>query len=167
MGRIDLQLKMTLENIAAVKQPAEADWRFKVKCTSCGEIGDNIIYFNLVEKQQIQGSRGTASYIAKCKGCERSGNIDFIEGSLGQYNDQNGQWQTVAKFECRGMEPCEFFPGTGFSALSSASDTVFGTQGGRDPMDLDEGDWADYDEDADESVAIYEFSSQFVTSSKK
>ena len=65
------------------------------------------------------------------------------------------------------MEPCEFFPGTGFSALSSASDTVFGTQGGRDPMDLDEGDWADYDEDADESVAIYEFSSQFVTSSKK
>ena len=80
---------------------------------------ENIIYFNLVERQDMQNSRGQASFIAKCKNCERTGNIDYIDNSLGKYDDQNQQWQTLARFECRGLEPCEFFPGTGFSALAS------------------------------------------------
>ena len=66
---------------------------------------------------------------------------------------------SIARFECRGLEPCEFFPGTGFCALSSVSETVFGTEGGKDPIDLSEGDWAEYDEDGDEAVGIYEFAS--------
>ncbi len=65
------------------------------------------------------------------------------------------------------MEPVEFFPGQEFSALSAVSETVFGTAGGKDPIDLSDGDWADYDEDAEESVGIYEFSSQFITAAKK
>ena len=102
----------------------------------------------------------------KCKSCERTGNIDYIDNSLNKYDDQSEGWQTIVRFECRGLEPCEFFPGTGFSALSSVSETVFGTQGGGEPIDLSEGDWADYDEDAEESVGIYSFSSQFKTSKK-
>ena len=58
-------------------------------------------------------------------------------------------------------------PGTSFSALSSASETVFGTEGGRDPIDLSEGDWADYDEAGDESVGIYQFQSQIVAAKNK
>ena len=126
MGRIELQIKAQLENIAAIKQPEDADWHFKVKCTNCQSVSENIIYFNLVEKREIQGSRGTASFIAKCKVCERTGNIDYIEGSLGKYDNLEEDWMTIARFECRGLEPCEFFPGTGFSALSSVSETVFG-----------------------------------------
>ena len=157
MGKIDLQIKCQFVNIAACKQPAEGDWHFKVKCTNCQTEMDNIIYFNLVERQDIQGSRGQASFIAKCKNCERTGNIDYIDNSHNKYEDQNEQWQTIARFECRGLEPCEFFPGTGFSAISSASVTVYGTEGGKDPIDLSEGDWAEYDEEAEEELGIYSF----------
>ena len=85
---------------------------------------------------------------------------------MDKYADQNEEWHTIAKFECRGLEPVEFFPGTGFSALSSVSETVFGTQGGKEEIDLSEGDWAEYDEEAGEAVGIYEFKSQFIASKK-
>ena len=166
MGRISLQIKAQLENIAAIKALAESDWHFKIKCINCQEVNDNVQYFNLVEKKEIQGSRGLASYIAKCKNCDRTGNIDYIEGSVSKYEDQNSQFATIATFECRGMEPVEFFPGQEFSALSAVSETVFGTQGNKDAIDLSDGDWAEYDEEAEESVGIYEFSSQFVAAKK-
>ena len=35
MGKIDLQIQAQLENIAAIKQTADADWHFKIKCTNC------------------------------------------------------------------------------------------------------------------------------------
>ena len=73
---------------------------------------------------------------------------------------------TIATFECRGLEPCEFLPNTGFSAMSSVSDSGFGELAGKDPIDLSEGDWADYDEDAEEDVGIYEFKTQFVAAKK-
>ena len=109
------------------------------------------------------GKQGTASYNAKCKNCDLTGNFDFVENSLSYYDDQNGDWKTIAIFECRGLEPCEFFPGMGFSAASSVSETVFGEEGGKEPIDLNEGDWAEYDERADEDVSIIEFKSQIVT----
>lgn len=77
MGKLDLQIKATLENLRAIKQSEDADWQFKVKCSNCQEVNENVIYFNLVEKAEIPGSRGSASYIAKCKNCERTGNIDY------------------------------------------------------------------------------------------
>ena len=64
------------------------------------------------------------------------------------------------------MEPVQFMPGTEFSALSSASDTVFGSAAGKEPIDLTEGDWAEYDEEGEESVGIYEFQSQIVAGKK-
>ena len=107
-----------------------------------------------------------ATYIAKCKNCERTGNIDYIDGSMRKYESQNAEWATIATFECRGMEPCEFLPMSGFSALSSVSETVYGEQAGKEPINLEDGDWADYDEDAEEDVGIYEFQSQFITGKK-
>ena len=37
----------------------------QIKCTKCGEIHPNEIYFNLVETQKIEGSKGSANFIAK------------------------------------------------------------------------------------------------------
>ena len=73
--------------------------------------------------------------------------------------DHSEDWHTIVTFECRGLEPIEFHPGTSFSALSSASDTVFGVEGSDEPIDLSDADWAGYDEAGDESVGIYEFTS--------
>ena len=89
MGKLDLQIKAQLENLRAIKQSEDADWHFKVKCINCQEVNENVIYFNLVDKLEIPGSRGTATYIAKCKNCERMGNIEYKEGSLQKYEDQN------------------------------------------------------------------------------
>ena len=68
------------------------------------------------------------------------------------------------------MELDEFFPERCINAKSSVSDTIFGEAGeDEEPIDMTNGerDWAGYDEDAEESVAIYEFKSRFVASSKK
>ena len=44
---------------------------------------------------------------------------------------------------------------------------MFGTESGGDPIDLEDGDWADYDEAGDESVSIMEFRSQIVAAKSK
>ena len=160
MGRISLQIKAQLENIAGIKIPADAEWNFKVKCTNCQTENENIIYFDLLTKVELQNSRAVASFVYKCKNCERTGNIDYLDGSLDKYMAEHSEnWHTIATFECRGLEPIEFHPGTSFTALSSASDTVFGAEGGSEEIDLSDNDWAGYDEAGDESVGIYEFSS--------
>ena len=52
-------------------------------------------------------------------------------------------------FECRGIDLIEFLPGDAFSAASAASEAVFGSADGGEPVDLKEGDWAGYDEEGD------------------
>ena len=61
------------------------------------------------------------------------------------------------------MEPCEFFPERSIDAKSNVSEVMFGraSEDG-EPIDMTtEVDWAGYDEDAEESVGIYEFKSRF------
>lgn len=57
--------------------------------------------------------------------------------------------------------------GNDWGAISSVSEAKFGTHFDQDAIEFDEGDWCGYDEDAEESVGIYGFESQFVRSSKK
>ena len=168
MGRIDLQIKCNMENLNAIKCPPDADWHFKVKCTSCNEVHDNVIYFNLTEKCDMPNSRGEASFIQKCRLCERTGSIEYVDGSVKTYTvNSNEKWATICSFECRGIEPVEFMPADNFLAQSGVSEAIFGKNGeGEEPVDLAEGDWAGYDEEAEESIGIYEFKSQFVASKK-
>ena len=58
MGRIELQIKAQLENLEWIEIPDSQDWHFKVRCSSCKEMHENVIYFNLVEKQDMPNSRG-------------------------------------------------------------------------------------------------------------
>ena len=154
MGRIDLQICAKLEGLASLHISPETDWHFKVKCTSCGEEHENMIYFNLVEKQAMEKSRGEAHFIQKCKNCERTSSIEYV-GKHAAYTDQNENFKTIAQFECRGMEFTEFFPEKSVTAKSSFNDTVFGDD---EPIDMTtERDWAGYDEDAEEAVGIYDF----------
>ena len=92
-----------------------------------------------------------------------TGSISFIEDSLQSYkgtqveSDEELAWVTIVTFECRGLEPVEFYPGTSFIAHSAASETVFGSVDAG--IDLSGADWADYDETGDESVCIYQLES--------
>ena len=131
------------------------DWHFKTKCTNCNEVAENVIYFNLVEKSKIEGSRGEANFIAKCKLCDRTGNVEYLKNTWKPYS-KNEEWQTVAAFECRNIEILDFVPTNLFKARGSQGDqdTTF------DDIDLSQDpDWAGYDEDADCAVGVYEFKS--------
>ena len=120
-----------------------------------------------MEKKQLEGSKGQANYVAKCKVCNRVGNIEFLDGSLKPYEDQNENFQRIATFDCRGIELCQFFPGHSFSAASLLSEQIFGSSEGGEPLDLKDGDWEGYDEEEQESVAVYSFTSQFVRNQTK
>ena len=103
MVRLEVQVCATLENLKELRMEESDDWHFKTKCTHCNEEQDNVIYFNLVEKHQMEGSRGEANYIAKCKMCERPGNIEYLKNTLKPYT-KSDQFQTIVAFECRNIE---------------------------------------------------------------
>ncbi|CDW71123.1 UNKNOWN [Stylonychia lemnae] len=159
MGILEIQFFATLENLQDLTLPLSEDWHFVVKCTHCNEQHPNTIYFNLQEIKDIENARGKANYYSKCSYCKREGTILFLESSFQTYNSSE-KYQTVAKFECRGLEILEFVPNGHFHAQSTASEETF------DDIVLTDKDWAGYDETGDASVGIYDFKSQIITSKK-
>uniref|UniRef100_A0A4X1WCB5 CXXC motif containing zinc binding protein n=2 Tax=Artiodactyla TaxID=91561 RepID=A0A4X1WCB5_PIG len=145
MGKIALQLKATLENVTNLRPVGEDfRWYLKMKCGNCGEISEKWQYIRLMDSVALKGGRGSASMVQKCKLCSRENSID------------NEKFKTIVEFECRGLEPVDFQPQAGFAAEGVESGTVFSD------INLQEKDWTDYDEKAQESVGIYEVTHQFV-----
>ena len=85
MVKLEVQICATLENLTNLHLTESDDWHFKIKCTQCNEVAENIIYFNLVETQKVEGSRGEAHFISKCKLCEKAGYIEYCPNSLKVY----------------------------------------------------------------------------------
>ena len=75
-----------------ISLPPSEEWWFKTKCGHCNEVHEAKIYFNLVEKKEMPGSRGDASYIAKCKLCERVSSVEYCDNSHRAYSNQNQQF---------------------------------------------------------------------------
>lgn len=71
--------------------------------------------------------------------------------------DDSGTWVPVLAFECRGVKPYKFHPMGSEFVVVSEEGTKFDSD-----IDLDEGDWADYDADNDLSVSISDFESKFI-----
>ena len=149
-----------MENLTNLHLTEQDDWHFKIKCTQCNETAENVIYFNLVETQKVEGSRGEAHFIQKCKLCEKHGYIEYCPNSIKKYT-KSEEFQTIAMFECRNLEILEFVAGNQMKANGTENDgdTEF------DDIDLaNEPDWAGYDEKGDCSVGVYEFKSKVVRS---
>ncbi|TNV72564.1 hypothetical protein FGO68_gene12596 [Halteria grandinella] len=121
----------------------------------------DVVYVDLGGGRGGGDSKAEAHYYAKCSLCKREQTILFIAGSQKTY-ENSGSWQTIARFECRGVELVDFKAGNGWLAFGTASeDTEFGE------IDLSEGDWAGYDEAGDASVGVYEFKSQIIRGTGK
>lgn len=71
-------------------------------------------------------------------------------------SDDQGKFKTIVVFDCRGMEPVEFQPSSGWIAVAIESGKVF------EDVDLTEKEWADYDDVNKQSVGVYEVESQFI-----
>ena len=146
-----------LENVKDLILRPDSNWWFKTKCDHCKEVHDKIICFKLTDVQQLPGSAGTATYVAKCKFCERVSNIEYCKDSLRPYNGVKSDEeeskdndveidQLIASFECRGIELIEFHLGNEWGCVGAKSGTEFGQAHGEEAIEFDQGDWCGYDE---------------------
>ncbi|CAH1248344.1 CXXC motif containing zinc binding protein-like [Branchiostoma lanceolatum] len=158
MVKIALQLKAVLENITNLRPEGEDfRWYLKLKCLSCGEVSEKWQYVTLQESTPLKGGRGHANLVSKCKLCGRENNLDILQDSIQPYCAENTEeFRTAVVFECRGVEPVDFSPRVGFVAEGANSGMKF------DEVELTEGEWMDYDENAQEPVGITELEHRFV-----
>lgn len=66
-----------------------------------------------------------------------------------------GKFQTIVIYDCRGLEPTDFSPREGWRAKAINDGKEF------TDVDLTEGDWADYCDKIKEPVGIYEVEHRF------
>ncbi|KAJ2849419.1 hypothetical protein IWW36_002636 [Coemansia brasiliensis] len=159
MAIYDLQVKAELENVTDLvpretKEPKAAyTWFIKFQCGSCHETGDNYVSLNRNEFYDISGSRGEANLVMKCKFCKRESTAIILSDPV-PYSE-SGQFATVMQLECRGLEPVGFTPRGEWRAQGAESGTPFA-------VDLEDGDWGDYDEKSEEAVGISDLEVRFV-----
>lgn len=67
-----------------------------------------------------------------------------------------GKFKTIVAFDCRGVEPVEFSPRSGWLAQSAENGQKF------EDVDLEEGEWVEYDQKNAVSVGVYELESNFI-----
>lgn len=70
--------------------------------------------------------------------------------------EDSGKFKTIVSFDCRGVEPIEFSPRSGWIVKSSENGQTF------EDVDLSEDDWVEYDQKNKNSVGIYEFETNFI-----
>lgn len=70
--------------------------------------------------------------------------------------DDAGKFKTIVAFDCRGVEPVEFSPRSGWLVKSAENGQSF------EDVDLSEDDWVEYDNKNKISVGIYDFESTFI-----
>ncbi|KAF1750399.1 hypothetical protein GCK72_016949 [Caenorhabditis remanei] len=155
-----LELKCQLKGVTELR-PDDTEtfhWHLKLKCTNCGEAPDHWQYVVLNEMLDVPGSRGEANLVEKCKLCGRVNTLTILPDHFKSYNvDKNEQWQQIAVFDCRGIEPFDFNPNGDWIANSIETGKPFRE------IDLSEKEWVDFDDKAMEAVEISDFDAQFTT----
>ncbi|KAJ2709202.1 hypothetical protein H4R19_004372 [Coemansia spiralis] len=157
MTIVDLQIKAELLNVTALvpdEDEAAYDWHLKTRCGSCSEVTANFVTINRVETSPISGSRGDANLVMRCKFCKREASASIVGKPAEYMAADSGQFVTVLSLECRGLEPVEFEPRDGWTARGAESGTRFA-------IDLTEGEWYDYDEEAALEVSVTDIGHRF------
>ncbi len=81
----------------------------------------------------------------------------FINSDAAAYSsDDSEKFKTIVCFDCRGVEPFNFSPRSGWIVKSTENGQTF------EDVDLSEDDWVEYDEKNKQDVGVYSFESQFV-----
>lgn len=85
--------------------------------------------------------------------------LEILPHSYAPYvAEKNEEYQTIVKFDCRGLEPVKFAQKIGWKCEGIESGTLF------DNIDLNDGEWADYDEKINEPTEINEIQCRFIIS---
>lgn len=158
MVKISLQISLALENIESFQTSKGFCYFLKLKCGSCGEMDD--IWHDICEDEKMkQDTRNAKGYnlVIRCKLCSRENSMDVIEGSQCAYTeDDAGKFKSIVSFDCRGVEPVDFDPRSGFIVKCIENGQTF------EEVEIEDGDWTEYDDKNKNSVSISEFKSQFI-----
>ncbi|KAM0804444.1 hypothetical protein BDR22DRAFT_878935 [Usnea florida] len=123
-------------------------YTFKVQCTSCRETHPNWISVNRHEQNEVSGSKGEANFVWRCKSCKRESTATVKNPPQAYTHASPPKRQKIIEFDCRGLEFVEFKSDGQWQARGLESPTTFSG------IDLQEGEWFDYDEKAGEEVSI-------------
>ncbi|KAL7285112.1 hypothetical protein ACG7TL_000204 [Trametes sanguinea] len=159
MVRLLLSIKADLENVTDLEPASDNfEYFFKVKCTSCNEEHPKMVSVNRVEEREVTSGKGsTAHFVWRCGLCKResSAKFDPSEKPKSYSADANGQLAPFLTIDCRGLEFVGFDPRGIWKCVGVDSGTVF------PEVDLEEGEWVDYDEKASVPVGVSNFESQW------
>ncbi|KAI0348371.1 DUF866-domain-containing protein [Trametopsis cervina] len=159
MVRLLLSIKAELENVTDLAPASEGfEYFFQVKCNSCHEVHPKFVGINRVDEREVSGSKGSkANFVWRCGNCKREHSAKFEDKSptLPYSADANGQFAPFLTIECRGLEFVGFEPRGTWRCVGLESGTVF------PEVDLDEGEWVDYDEKAALPVGVSSIESKW------
>ncbi|KAI7694924.1 hypothetical protein SSS_05712 [Sarcoptes scabiei] len=146
-----LEISAILENVTDLSTYPDYDYHIQFRCTNCGSETEKAMTFNSLEKIPVMNGKSFVNLSFK----------SIVEGSSSSYRAENApSFQSIIELDCRGAEPIHFEPICPFICQSSLSKKNF------TEVDLSESNWADYDDQANESVSILEFKHRFVPKSK-
>ncbi|KAI5298818.1 hypothetical protein KEM56_003758 [Ascosphaera pollenicola] len=100
-------------------------YTFRVQCTSCREEHPNAVSFNRYKTHSAS-----------------------ITDAAKTFDITMGKTQSIIELDCRGLEPIEFIADGEWHATGIKSGTSFSN------IELEEGEWFDYDNKAGQEVSI-------------
>ncbi|KAM0349743.1 hypothetical protein ACHAPU_003572 [Fusarium lateritium] len=96
----------------------------------------------------MSGSRGEANFVWKCKNCKRESSASIKFGPAAYEQTEPAKPQKILEFDCRGLEFTEFKAEGEWLAEGLETNTKF------TGIELEEGEWFEYDEKSNEEVSI-------------
>ncbi|AOA61828.1 hypothetical protein PP7435_CHR1-1159 [Komagataella phaffii CBS 7435] len=122
------------------------EYVFKIQCTSCREIHEKEVSINTIEKHEISGSRGEASFVFKCKICKRESSTTIQRTKNNLTSEDESKFVDILDIDSRGLQLVEFIPVGEFVGL--------GESGTKFSVELEDGEWYDYDDNAGTEVSV-------------
>jgi len=149
--RLLLSIKADLENVTNLQPASDFEYFFQVKCNSCYETHSNFVSMNRTEERDVSGGKGnTAHFVWRCGFCKRESSAKFEAAFPPQpyQAESSGQFAPLVTLDCRGLEFTGFQPRGIWNCEGTGSGTKF------TEVDLEDGEWVDYDEKAKQPVSI-------------
>ena len=148
MGVHLLSFKADLENVETLHFPADHAWVLGFRDENADERRNVVLCTS--DSVEIPGSRGSANLLLKFPAATTPAAISVAASDKHGTTayTKSGEFQPILAVECRGAQPFEWTP-TGFYVAHAPSGTTF------DQVDLQDGDWCDFDADADCSVGVF------------
>ncbi|KAG7383125.1 hypothetical protein PHYPSEUDO_003997 [Phytophthora pseudosyringae] len=146
-----LYVKAELENVETLAAPPLHRWCLDVT-EPRGDERREAVFVSDEEVVDVAGGRGAAHFTLKWPGATKAATLTVVRDvkklTRAVTGEDSGAFVPLVGFECRGLEPCAWHPESGYRVVSAGRHAAFSD------VDLSD-DWAEYDEEGEQSVGVY------------